>query len=154
MQLASGRLLLLGGWTTAGWGSSPAGDTTNEILYSDDNGKTWPVSLGDSRKPPTSGVGARFMPGHSAATFVATFGTTEYVYWIGTDALAGSARDGGVWRSSDGGTTWNRISTAAPTSDRSLFTWSVYRGAIYIMGGQDASRRPLDREERRLPLHR
>lgn len=142
VKLASGRLLMLGGWHTAAWGPSPAGDRTNEILYSDDLGRSWATLLANDPAPPTEGEGARFLPGHTTAVFVHTVRETEYVYWIGAEANAASARDGGVWRSSDGGSTWARISTAAPTAGTSLFMFASFAGNIYIFGGQTDLRDP------------
>lgn len=146
VQLAStGRVLLIGGWNPGVWGASPAGDVTNEILFSDDRGLTWATLLARDPAPPTLGAGARFLPGHSAAVFKHVSGSVEYVYWIGVDANGASTagvRDGSVWRSSDGCATWTRISTAAPTADKSLYHFASYGGAIYIFGGQQTLNTP------------
>jgi hypothetical protein len=142
VRLSSGRLLMLGGWHTAGWGASPAGDITNAVLASDNDGATWTELQARVADPPTSGASARFKPGHNAGVTLHTHSGTLYVYWIGTDANAGASRDGGVWRATAasldvGGTPlWERISTAAPTADRSLFGVASYGGNLYVLGGQ------------------
>jgi hypothetical protein len=126
---------MLGGWNTGKFPPSlydTPGDVTNAVLYSDDGGATWGTLLAHNSTPGTS----RFYPGHTAGVFLHTSGGVEYVYWIGGDANAGAGRDGGVWRSADGGSTWTRISTAAPTVGVSLFMVTSFNGAIYIMGGQ------------------
>ena len=143
LQLASGRILLVGGWNPAQFPASTysaAGDVTNAILYSDDGGFTWATLLAHDSTPGTT----RFLPGHNAATFVHLVGGVPYVYWIGSDANAGVGRDGGVWRAlasalDVGGTAagaFSQIATIAPTAGRSLYMYWSFSGAIYIMGGQ------------------
>lgn len=143
-ELSTGRLILLGGWSAtnqAAWGNT---QITNEIIYSDDRGYTWAVLQAHVDNPPTSGAGARFKPGHTAGVLMHEVSGVPYVYWIGSDANAGASRDGGVWRAlaSDLAaatvptTAWERISTAAPTSGKSLFMVASFNGAIYVMGGQ------------------
>jgi hypothetical protein len=63
-----------------------------------------------------------------------TISLVEYVYWIGSDPFTPS---GDVWRSSDGGLTWTKISTAAPTSGLVGMAYGVLAGNIYFVGGQD-----------------
>lgn len=135
-----GTLFTLGRWSSTNHAEWPdalgnPSPITNEIRRSTDDGKTLTVIAAHDGNPPTSGPGARFLPGHSTAVFTFVENGIEYIYWIGSDANAGVARDGGVWRSVDG-ITWERISTTAPTAGKSLYMWGVLDGAIYLMGGQ------------------
>jgi len=75
----------------------------NKVWYSTNRGSSWagPISLGT---PLTSGYG----PGNEAVAADKVDGGTFYIYnWAG-DA------DAGLWRSTDGGATWNHASTALP----------------------------------------
>lgn len=140
VRMTNGDLFTLGRWSSslqASWPDSLGNPSniTNEVRKSTDDGATWTTILAHDANAPTSGPGARFLPGHSTAVFTLTISGTEYIYWIGSDANAGAARDGGVWRSSDG-LAWTRIATTAPTAGKSLYMWGVLNGAIYIMGGQ------------------
>lgn len=142
LTLASGRILMVGGWAPGAFTPSAydiSGDVTNAILYSDDDGATWATLLAHDSTPGAS----RFLPGHTAGVLLHDVDGVSYVYWIGSDANAGAGRDGGVWRclASDceaGGTpdSWTRISTAAPTTGLSLFTVGSLGGNLYVMGGQ------------------
>lgn len=140
VRMSNGDLYALGRWNSVAQADWPdvnldPSNITNEVRKSTDDGATWSIIAAHDPFAPTSGPGARFLPGHSTAVFALTVAGTEYIYWIGSDANAGVARDGGVWRSTDG-ITWTRIATNAPTAGKSLYMWGVLNGAIYIMGGQ------------------
>lgn len=123
VELASGRMLAMGG--------APGGqahESVNAVHYSDDRGKTWSVLLANG---PASST--RPAPAHTFGHFVMTIEGTEYVYWLGSDPFTPS---GDVFRSADGGSTWERISTTCPTSGLSLNMYGVLGTDIYVIGGQ------------------
>lgn len=130
---AFGRLWLLGGWDPAGpaeWASSP---TTNEVWVSDDGGATWSAVLAHDQAPPSTGPTARFGPRHTAGWLRHEVAGTEYLYVIGGDIFNGGTPD--VWRSADG-THWEQVTSAAAFGPRVLHMVGVYKGALYVMGGQ------------------
>lgn len=141
VQLPTGRILMIGGWSAHDpWGPlgnkgpNGGGDrVTNEVWKSDDAGKTWQLLLPHVKTPPETGAGARFKPVH---TFCLTKHDGHAVV-LGTDPLdAQLDYTGDVWRESDNGATWTRVTTTAPSKDRTLFLCGAYRGGIYVMGGQ------------------
>lgn len=129
VQLASGRILMIGGWSPYDpWGGDRV---TNEVWASDDSGTTWSLLLAHDTAPPTSGVGARFPPGH-------TVGVAQYdghAIVMGTDCLKPPLL-GEVWQESDNGATWTRVTTDAPTVGRCLFMVGNIDDDLYMMGGQ------------------
>lgn len=140
VRMSNGDLYTLGRWSGSAQATWPdsvgaASQITNEVRKSTNDGTTWTTILAHDGNPPVAGPTARFFPGHSTCVFTYTDAGTEYIYWIGSDANAGVARDGGVWRSVDG-VTWVRIATTAPTAGKSLCMCSVLGSSIYIMGGQ------------------
>ena len=132
VQLASGRVLLVGGWNPyMPWDG--VFHTTNEVWASDDRGETWFRLLAHDPNPPACGAGARFAPGH-------TVGLTTYkgrAVLIGSDPYAPNLL-GDVWHSSDG-ETWTRIATDAPTAGRCLFMIGKLGENIYMIGGMHNS---------------
>lgn len=133
VELANGRFLLAGG--------APQGhavEVVNTIWYSDDRGRTWDVLLADA-----PGSSTRPSRAHAFGFFTHTVSGTEYVYWVGGDPFTPT---GDVFRSSDGGSTWTRISTTCPTSGLALYLYGVLDGVLYIMGGRRASRIPAPRK--------
>lgn len=128
VELASGRILMIGGWSPYDpWGNR----TTNEVWASDDQGVTWELLLAHDPNPPTSGVGARFPPGHTVG--VTTWNGRAVV--IGTDPLSPPYL-GEVWHESDDGATWTRVATDAPSAGRCLFMLGNLGDDLYLMGGQ------------------
>lgn len=123
VELANGRFLIAGGAPTG-----HASDVVNTIWYSDDRGKTWSVLLANAAASATRPAAA-----HTFGFFTMTISGTEYVYWLGGDPFTPT---GDVFRSSDGGSTWSRISTSCPTSGLALFNYGVLNNVIYVMGGQ------------------
>ena len=124
VELASGRFLIAGG--------APAGhasEVVNTIWYSDDRGVTWAVLLANA-----AGSSTRPAPAHTFGFFTLTVSAVEYVYWLGGDPFTPT---GDVFRSSDGGTTWARISTTCPTSGLALYMFGTIGTDIYVIGGQD-----------------
>lgn len=143
--LASGRILMIGGWSHYDpWGpsyvpSEGGGDRiTNEVWSSDDLGQTWSLLLAHDANAPTSGPGARFPPGHAVG--VVTYNGHAVV--MGSDASIEHEMLGDVWHESNNGKTWTRVSTNAPTLGRALAMCSNYKGAIYVMGGQESVNDP------------
>lgn len=129
VQLASGRILSLGGWNS----DDPFGSgdrITNEVWASDDDGETWELILEHDPSPPTSGAGARFMPGHGIG--ITTYNGVAVV--MGADPNVSASPD--VWHSNSDGTVWTRVSTTAPCGDRWLFMLGKIGETIYMMGGQ------------------
>lgn len=132
VELASGRLLLMGG--------APAGhgyQRVNTLWSSDDRGQTWTVLLADGEPSATRPAGA-----HTIGMFTWSIAGTLYVYWLGGDPtntptgdvfrIAAENLDVGGVPTSD----WTRLTTTAPTSDRGLFMTGVLDDVIYVMGGQ------------------
>lgn len=145
VQLSSGRILMIGGWSAyEPWGPNwipgeGGGDRiTNEVWKSDDLGVTWSLLLAHDPNPPTSGPGARFPPGHAVG--VVTYNGHAVV--MGSDGSVEHDLLGDVWQESNNGTTWARVSTSAPTLGRALFMCGNYKGAIYVMGGQESVQDP------------
>lgn len=145
VQLATGRILMIGGWSPYDpWGpnyvpNEGGGDRlTNEVWASDDLGVTWSLLLPHDPNPPTSGPGARFLPGHTVG--VVTYDGHGVV--IGSDGSVERDLLGDVWHESDNGKTWTRVSTNAPTLNRALYMCGNYKGAIYVMGGQESEQDP------------
>ena len=129
VQLATGRILMIGGWSPYDpWGGSR---TTNEVWASDDDGLTWQLLLAHDPDPPKDGPGARFPPGH-------TVGVTT---WEGHAVLTGSdclspPLEGELWHESDDGQTWTRVATDAPSAGRCLVMVGNLDEDLYMMGGQ------------------
>lgn len=137
VELASGRLLLLGG-AIFGHAFGP-NERVNIVWSSDDRGRTWEMLLGD-----TAGTSTRPDRGHTLGFFTATYGGTLYVYWLGGDPFAPT---GDVFRipasaldvGGNPATAWTRISTTCPTSGLALFMYGVLpNGNIYVIGGQES----------------
>lgn len=129
VELSSGRLLRAGGSPNGHADPATYPDAlTNAIWYSDDRGKTWGVLLAKA-----AGSSTRPAPAHTFGFFTMTVAGTEYVYWLGGDPFTPT---GDVFRSSDGGTTWTRISTSCPTSGLALYLYGVLDGVIYVGAGQ------------------
>jgi len=147
VQIASGRILMIGGWSPYDpWGplgkNGPDGGgdrVTNEVWKSDDLGATWQLLLSHVKNPKATGPKARFKPRH-------TFGLVEnggHAVLMGTDPLDEVLDyQGDVWRESDDGATWTRVTTSAPTTERIYFLSASYQGAIYVMGGQSSPQDP------------
>ncbi len=130
---ALGSLWLLGGWDPAGpvdWDGLP---TTNEVWRSSDGGATWNVVLAHDSTPPATGATARFGPRHTAGWLRHEVAGVEYLYVVGGDIYNGGTPD--VWRSTDGAH-WEQVTAAAPFGPRVLHMVGVYKGALYVMGGQ------------------
>jgi len=111
-------LYMLGGWNP---GQFPFAPTTNEVWSSTD-GATWIQVHADTR--------ADWEPRHMAG-WVAFKGQ---LWIVGGDANSGHYQSD-VWSSPDG-TTWTKITNAAPWGPRVLHYTVVYDGRIYVMGGQ------------------
>ena len=135
-RLASGRLLIVGGFNgqaLAAWGGALA---TNEVWASDDNGVTWTLLLAHDPSPPTSGAGARFAPLHSVA-----HGTCQGVAVIcGSDpSFSTAAQAKEVWVSDSTGAVWTRVNADAPWGTNYEANLGVIGNDIYYMGGQTAT---------------
>lgn len=135
-RLASGRLLIVGGFNGQGlaaWGSMLA---TNEVWASDDDGATWSRLLAHDASPPSTGAGARFGPLHSVA-----HGTCQGVAVIcGSDpSFSTAAQAKEVWVSDSTGAVWTRVNADAPWGTNYEANLGVIGNDIYYMGGQTAT---------------
>lgn len=147
VQLATGRILMVGGWSANDpWGplghKGPDGGgdrITNEVWKSDDLGVTWQLLLPHVKVPQESGPNARFGPRHTFGLVV----HNGHAVLIGNDPLDEQLDyTGDVWVESNNGATWTRVSTTAPTKNRTLFLCGSYKGAVYVMGGQASLQDP------------
>ena len=152
VQLASGRILMIGGWSaykpwnlfaggvetcsdldsmTAEERNAKCSTVTNEVWKSDDRGETWSLLLPHDAQPKVCGPDARFAPGH-------TVGVTTYkgrAVVIGSDPYT-PVLTGDVWHSSKDGSAWTRIATDAPSAGICLFMVGNIGDDIFLIGGQ------------------
>lgn len=133
-RLASGRLLIVGGFNTQGLAAWSGSWVTNEVWASDDGGTSWSLLLAHDPNPPTSGAGARFAPMHSVA-----HGTCQGVAVLcGGDPTFSPSTNApaDVWVSDDTGAVWTRVNAAAPWGTNYEANLGVIGDDIYYMGGQ------------------
>ncbi len=145
------RLLLIGGWDSSEaehetWKLDTFATlaheirldrtiTTNEIWFSDDDGKTWEILLEHLKDPPKTGENARFQRVHTPAWTNCDDG---YFYLIGGDVHIPHSE---VWRTSRAGlgSDWQYmgdIDDYVPWEKRILSMAGSINGVLYVMGGQ------------------
>ena len=104
-------------WAVVGGLADPVKGVPATLMRSDDGGKTWRTVLND----PTRGSG----PDHVAAS-----GTVVLVSDLGVDSASnGTSSTGGLYLSTDDGSTWTRVSKDAVRSVRVV----SYRGARWFL---------------------
>ncbi|MFM7548314.1 MAG: hypothetical protein ACKO8I_05465, partial [Cyanobacteriota bacterium] len=137
-----GRWLMLGGWNDTGeWINKYGRNTTNEILFSDDGGKSWAVLL-----PHEGDVNFRWKPSHYAPAVLHVVKKQQFIYLIADEY------EQHVWRSpvDSGGLMWERLTdpltgqrfpcfwdNSKPDDQvsRSLHRAVSFNGWIYVLGG-------------------
>lgn len=131
-KLASGRLLLVGGFNSTSSATWSTQWVTNEVWASDDEGDTWTKILAHVTDPPTSGAGARFRPCHSVAHCV----RNGVAVIAGMDPTFQTTGSGDVWVSDSTGAVWTRVTTTAPCAGRTMHMMGCIGSDLYMGGGQ------------------
>jgi hypothetical protein len=65
--------------------------TTNEVWSSDDRGATWVLELPNDPDPPTTALGARWVPRHTAGWLTHVQDGVPYLYVVGGDIFHGTS---------------------------------------------------------------
>jgi hypothetical protein len=148
IQTGPNQIAMLGGWSNPG--SPWPNTTTNQILISNDWGRSFTEALAHVDDPPQTGSGARWKPRHYAGWIGPyNFGGIDYVMVIGADPQSayatGHLNDEGyntgikhdVWRAPCSDlTTWTRMTAAAEFGAIHGHICWQYAGALYVAGGQ------------------
>jgi hypothetical protein len=125
--LPDGSIILMGGSTVTS-PHPPFNTCHNDVWGSTDNGATWKLINSNA------GWSAR----GSYSSVVMPDGTI--ILMGGSSCGVGLVND--VWRSKDGGLTWNLVNSSAGWSPRIDFSAVVTKdGSIILMGGNDRSRK-------------
>ncbi|MFO8006741.1 MAG: PA14 domain-containing protein, partial [Candidatus Brocadiia bacterium] len=104
--------------------------TDNKVWYSTDRGQSWSQGSGFPGQPHDSGWGW----GDRQLDSDKVDGGTFYIYNWGS--TTDPAYDGGVWRSTDGGATWSRVSTALPEGcEGPIVATPGKAGHVWFCGG-------------------
>jgi hypothetical protein len=124
-QLASDRLIMIGGYSPSDQFEGGLRQVTNEVWSSDDDGETWEL-LAEHVWDATT----RFAPQHCALSGV----YQGQVFVCGAEPGSPGGANQDVWRTSDG-ENWTKVGTSAPTDNRLRGMCGTLGDDIYIMGG-------------------
>ena len=95
--------------------------------------RVWKSSDGDNWAQVTTSVSTTFSPRSGHSSVYIPSGTNAGMYVIG--GFGASARLNDVWKSTDGGATWTRVTANAAFSARNIHSSVVLGQDIYVIGG-------------------
>ena len=104
---------------------------SNEVWRSGDGGLTWDQAAGGNRFPVRKSHGS------------VVLGSDIYVI-AGLGGQTGRTQRNDVWKSSDGGESWNSTAAPVPFAMDSSFASAVLNSTILIMGGLNRGSAPVD----------
>ena len=100
--------------------------------------RVWKSSDGDNWAQVTTSASTTFSPRSGHSSVYIPSGTNAGMYVIGGFG-ASAARLNDVWKSTDGGANWTRVTANAAFGARSLHSSVVFGQAIYVFGGTAGS---------------
>ena len=101
--------------------------------------RVWKSSDGDNWAQVTTSASTKFSPRSGHRSVYIPSGTNAGMYVIGGYGTGSTPRLNDVWKSTDGGINWTRVTANAAFAVRSLHSSVAFGQAIYVFGGANRS---------------